>query len=363
MRWHSFRIHYHADDKDRLVLDGVRPVVRGLSGRVDSVHYLRHWLRGPHVRLVVRCPDDVLETFVRPVVEEHVGRFLAEAPSTAGLDPQDHLAMHRRLAELEAVGEDLLPWYPDNSIHCLPEADPSPSARLLADFYTDTNELAFRMTEDAAGGSRRLAVAFDLMLSVAHSLSGVGLARGALSFRSHAEAFLHGFPEGQGLRRAWDGHYDRSAARLVARVRAVAAALDGTGPAVPYVREWADVLRPFQDRARDLAASERPPEQAPPPGTTAEFADLTRISPFHREMFASDAWQEQTEATEWFLGYKLVLNYTYLHLTRLGISPTERFLLCHLVAGAVEEAHGISAVELIRTLADPSLLDPAEAER
>ncbi|MGX7672521.1 thiopeptide maturation pyridine synthase [Plantactinospora sp. DSM 117369] len=364
MRWHCFQIYYHAEEKDRLILDAIRPVARRLGGQVESVYYLRHWIRGPHVRLYVRCEQDVLETLVRPAVEELVGRFLAESPSTVRLDPQEHLPMHRRLAELESESGDLLPWYPDNSIQFTTEADPPPSeatsAGLLADFYSDTTELAFRMTEDIASGAQRLGIAFNLMIATAHSLSGVGLARGSISFRSHAEAFLHGFPEGEGLRGAWDEHYRRSASALGGRLRALVSELDGATSAVPYVRDWLDALHPYRDRASRLVGSGLLTEKAPPPG--ANIVDLTQVSPFHRELFASSAWQEQTEATEWFLSYKLVLNYTYLHLTRLGVSPVERFLLCHLAACAVEQAHGMSAVELIRTLADPSMAG-AEAAR
>ncbi|SCL44845.1 Lantibiotic biosynthesis dehydratase C-term [Micromonospora citrea] len=366
MRWHCFQIYYHAEDKDRLILEAIRPMARRLGGQVDSLYYLRHWLRGPHVRLYVRCSPALLGTLVRPTVEELTARFLAERPSTARLDPQEHLPMHRRLAELESVSGDLLPWHRDNSLHLTTEAEPAPaeatSARLLADFYSDSTELAFTMTEDIASGGQRLAIAFDLMIATAHSLSGVGLARGGLSFRSHAEAFLHGFPEGQGLREAWDRHYRRSAATLVGRVRAVAADLDGTTSAVPYVRDWLDVLRPYRDRASQLISSGLLTEQAPPVGADVDIVDLTQVSPFHQELFATSAWQEQTEATEWFLSYKLVLNYTYLHLTRLGVNPVERFLLCHLAACAVEQAHGMSAVDLIRTLADPPTIG-AEAAR
>ncbi|MEV4813550.1 thiopeptide maturation pyridine synthase [Micromonospora avicenniae] len=366
MRWHCFQIYYHAENKDRLILEAIRPVARRLGDKVDSLYYLRHWLRGPHVRLYVRCSPEVLATLVNPAVEELVGRFLAETPSTARLDPQEHLPMHRRLAELESENGGLLPWYPDNSFHLIGEADLAPSeptaADLLADFYSDTTELAFRMTEDIAAGGRRLGIAFDLMIATAHTLSGVGLARGGISFRSHAEAFLHGFPEGQGLRDAWDRHYRRSSATLVGRVRTVVAELDHATSGVPYVGDWIDALRPYRDRAGRLVGAGLLTEQGPPPGADTDIVDLTQVSPFHRELFATSAWQEQTEATGWFLSYKLVLNYTYLHLTRLGVSPVERFLLCHLAACAVEEAHGMSAVELIRTLADPSMTG-AEAAR
>jgi hypothetical protein len=48
-----------------------------------------------------------------------------------------------------------------------------------------------------------------------------------------------------------------------------------------------------------------------------------------------------------FLRYRLMLNYTYLHLTRLGVPGLHRYLLCHLAANAVEEVYGVSALDLV----------------
>jgi len=50
-----------------------------------------------------------------------------------------------------------------------------------------------------------------------------------------------------------------------------------------------------------------------------------------------------------FLRYRVVLNWTYLHLTRLGLSPRRRFLLCHLAAETIEERYGVSAIGFLRT--------------
>ncbi|WP_345406501.1 hypothetical protein [Nonomuraea salmonea] len=38
----------------------------------------------------------------------------------------------------------------------------------------------------------------------------------------------------------------------------------------------------------------------------------------------------------------MLLNYTYLHLTRLGLTPLDRFRTCHLLADAVEDVYGVS---------------------
>ncbi|MBF8191028.1 hypothetical protein ITP53_36035 [Nonomuraea sp. K274] len=362
MRWYTFRVHYYADGKEQLVLRGIRPLLAHLAKQVPETYYVPHWLRGPHVRIRVRCSAETLAEIVQPAVHRFIGEFLAESPSTQVLVPEEHLRAHRRLAELEGESGPLLPWHPDNSVELTDDEGGEPAHpvwdALLADFYTDSTGLAFAMTEDIAGGGPRLGLAFDLMIATAHKLSGVGLARGAISFRSHAEAFLHGYPEGDGRRETWDEYYRRGASTLVAQVREIVGALDGTGAPLPYIGEWTGVLAAYRERADALIAAgeldtDAAPEQEP------DVVDLTQVSPFHRELFGTSAWQEQTEDTRWFRGYKLLLNYTYLHLTRLGVSPAERFLLCHLAAGAVEEAHGMSALELVRTLADPSLTEAA----
>jgi hypothetical protein len=60
----------------------------------------------------------------------------------------------------------------------------------------------------------------------------------------------------------------------------------------------------------------------------------------------------------WSPSYRLVLNYMYLHFTRLGLTPIERFLLCHLTANAVEDCYGISAME---QLTSPELAEQLAA--
>jgi hypothetical protein len=73
----------------------------------------------------------------------------------------------------------------------------------------------------------RLAGAFDLMVATAQVFSPDGITRGFVSFRSHAEAFLNAWPEGQDLRPHWDHHYTQPADALTAQVRTVVAELDG----------------------------------------------------------------------------------------------------------------------------------------
>lgn len=342
MQWHTLRIYYYDDDKRALILDGVRPLFDRLAAEVSGMYYTRHWRRGPHLRLNIHCDAISLDAVVRPAAEAVIGGFLVESPSTALLDPYVQLPMHRRLAQLEADTGQLLPWYGDNSFFFTAFEDRSSvlggpeAASLLADFYTETNRLAFHMTESIVANSQRLAVGFDLMIATAYQLSGLSVAGGSIAFRSHAEGFLNVFPEAQDMRRGWDEHYRRHGPALASRVRAVIATLDGSSEKTPFVRDWVGALIPLRERAaRLLNDAKIQPSHAASIYTTADFVEH---SEFHRKLYDHPGWDSGVESTAWFRLYRLILNLTYLQLTRLGIRPAERFLLCHLAANTVQDS-------------------------
>ncbi|MEV0967814.1 thiopeptide maturation pyridine synthase [Microtetraspora glauca] len=366
MSWESFHIHYHGVQDD-LILDGVRPLLARLRGQVEGAFYVRHWKRGPHVRVNVYADARTVDRLVWPAVQEVIGGFLKRQPSTARLVPEEYLALHRRLADLEDEPGPLLPWYQDNSVrraeydrrlHTLGGIE---AAELLADFYAVTTDLAFQMTDAVRRGGQRLGIAFDLMVATAHALSGIGVANGFVSFRSHAEAFLELHPEGRGLRHGWEEHRRRNAGQLAARLRAVLAALDAKAPdgwapepdarldrsalATPYARAWVEALAPFRPRAARYIEEGRLSLDPDGASRRSTWTGTSDDSPFHRELYSTPAWAETRSAT-WFTVYRLMTNYTYLHLTRLGVTPVERYLLCHLIAGTVEDHFGVSALDV-----------------
>ncbi|QUQ68706.1 thiopeptide maturation pyridine synthase [Kutzneria sp. CA-103260] len=358
MRWHSVHVYYYDADKTDLVLDAVRPLFQKLPAGVRA-YYVPHWLRGPHLRLNFEADQRMYDEGVLPAVSEVVGGFLRDRPSTAVVDPQQLHAQHTRLAELEQERGELLPLRPDNSMHeayydqRLHVLGTTATADLLADFYVDTTPLAFEMAEAVRNGRQLLRLGFDLMVATAHALSGVGFARGFVSFRSHAEAFLSWMPEGEGLRPAWQRHHEQHAEALTSRVQAVLATVDGAGPCVPFVRPWVEVMRPYWRRGAELIESDLLRLAPAPSPDSAEHAERMRRSPLHRAR--KDVVVDQV----WFAKYRLMLNYTYLHLTRLGLAPAERFLLCHLAANAAEDLYGRPAAEVVLP-APGDAADPSE---
>ncbi|MEV4138391.1 thiopeptide maturation pyridine synthase [Dactylosporangium sp. NPDC049742] len=351
--WHSVHIHYHDDPRD-LLLDAVRPLFAQLAPHAGA-YFTPHWRQGPHLRLHLHAPADVFRDVVSPLVHDHIGGYLRDHPSPTVLDPATVLDSHRRLAELEQDPGPLLPWPANNTIlearydrrlHMLGSV---PAADLLADFHLRTTGLAFDVLQLRRQGRQLPAVAFDLLIATAEALCGADLSWSFVSFRSHAEAFLSTWPEGAGLRSAWDGYFAANADRLTARAEAVAAAVHRDGDAL--AQRWVRAVAPFRDRAGALVDAGMIALD-PPPEARAEHAALSaqlgQASAFHAATADSPEFEAHVRDTVWFAQHRLMLNYLYLFLTRVGLTPSERFLLCHVAANAAERLHGVSAVDTAR---------------
>lgn len=351
MPWNDIHVHYHDGNRhDQLIVEAVRPFHDAVWAHVDAAYFVRHWLQGPHIRISVRADAETFARHVLPAAHDILGDYLARQPSPATSAPDSALAQHQRLAELERVEEPLLPWRPDNSLHVAAHDDrrailgSQAAVDLLAEFLTCTTEFAFDMTAHIHAGGQRLRLAFDLMLAVAHALSGYGLGRGFLSYRSHAEAFLCGWPEGDGQRDQFDRWYRSHSSELVDRVGTVVSAVDTASAGVPFVSEWIAALHQFDVKGRQLIEQGALDMNSAGMPAASGFRPLTEVSELHR-VLATRGARPLGPPTQ-FATYRLLLNYTYLQLTRLGITPFERLLLCHLAANAVEERYGCSALQL-----------------
>ena len=354
--WSAIHITYYDDRKDDLILDAVQPLLARIAGAVRCAYFTRHWRRGPQVLVPVLASPSAFRDVVEPAAREIVGGYLVRHPSTASLPPEAALLeVHRRLAEMEQDEGPLRPLRPDNSISFeahdrrLRTLGGEAASDLLADFYAAGNDLTFRMLEHVRAGRSRETLGLSLMLAVAHSFWGdpPDIRSGFVSFRSHAEAFLHHSSDPAWARAQFDHRYERNRQALGRLVRGVLETLDRGGSGrVLFVSEWVELLRPFWVRAATLAESGQlgpalgqPPENPPAHGRGQ--------SPLHQTMRDSDVFRRRFFDDPQFQRYRLTLNYTYLEMARLGVMGYARYLLCHLAANAVEETLGVDALQMI----------------
>ncbi|WP_329569215.1 thiopeptide maturation pyridine synthase [Kitasatospora sp. NBC_01266] len=366
--WRAVHISYYQEDRDALILGAVRPLLARVAPDVDTAYFVRHWRRGPHLRVVFEATTEAFREVVEPAVEELVGEYLRRCPS-AGPVPSEAelLPVHRKLAESEAEQGSLTPFYPDNAISWAAHdrrtevLGSETAADELAAFYTRTNELVFTHLAAVAAGQNRELLALRLMLATAHTLcrhpDDPTVRRGFISFRSHADGFLSTVDPS--VRTAFDQRFAANRELLIAQVHAVVDTFDRAGEStggagesdaaggLPLVREWVAALDPLGQRWTELAAAGLIPPPEIPDRADGSFDELLERSPFHRAIVGNHAYWELMFRDQRFQRYRLMLNYTYLHLARLGIPGLGRYLLCHLAARAVEQAYGVDAEQTV----------------
>jgi hypothetical protein len=353
MIWHSVHVHYHDQNgHDTLLADAVRPLFATLADDIDSAFFTRHWLRGPHIRLNFQATPESFDNAVRPAVEQHIGRYLARFPS-AGDSAERLLPLHQRLAADEEVDEPLVPWYPDNSIRDATYDDrigilgSAEAADLLARFYSDSNEHALDLVHKVcAGAASATSLSFDLMIASAHVLAPGPLSDAFVSYRSHSEAFLARDPDGPRLRQLWQDHYAEHADILCERVRLLVAALDGGDRLPEPIHDWLRIMRPIHDRASELVFAGKIVMHELDESRERPDRDDQLLSEFHQALHRTSWWSEVYQSPEFGL-YRLVLNFMYLQMSRIGARPIDRFMLGYLLANAVENVYDCSAFEMV----------------
>jgi len=342
--WHTLCVSYYDEHaQSDLLLDAVRPLFAEVSGEVAAAYFVRHWRRGPHLRLNFRTTGERMREVVRPAVDRRVGAFLRDHPSTSAVDPESLLPTYRRLAEIEQEDGPLWPPRPDNHV-CTEPYDSrahvlggQEASELFADFYTTANAAAFAALDAVRCGEQRLWAGFALMAATAHVFSGRGVTAGFVSLRAHAEIHLARSTVQQRERAAWDRLYRDARPALCARLTRAVSAWEET----PYLRAWIDALRAVEERGFAMVDSDGVDMNQrilPSRGTTA----------FLQELIADEDFRTRMKPSAPFRHYRLVVNLLYLQLTRLGIRASERHLLGHLLANTVEDLQGVDAMTLIR---------------
>jgi hypothetical protein len=353
--WRSVNVYYHDTDRTDLLLDAVRPFLRAVAPAARRVWFQPHWRRGPHVRIPVQARAEVFDAVIVPAAADVLGGYLGAHPSATVLDEQSALPQHRRLARIEREQGPLAPWADNNSVEVepfdrrIPVLGSPAAADLLADYYVDSNETVFSILDWARGGGSRMALAVDLFIAAAHRFLPP-VTYGYLSYRGHADAFLAKQPDA--LRERFDRIYEASADQFRQRV----VTITGTDDYHEVVRFGGllDTLLRYRDRAGELIRAGELALMAGADGEPEAWGSSWSVwsdrSAFHRTLGGHRAAADQLGGWQTFQQYRIVLNWLYLNVYRIGIGELERNLICHVVSRAVEDVNGVRALDRIQEL-------------
>jgi hypothetical protein len=329
----------------------VVPVARRLHQEGHAVVRIRRgWLGGPHVDVIAYAGVGREPRWLELAREIDAGPL---DPATA-LSEEAYLGQAREFGRLEAVPPPYLPMAEHGSIGFLDPVTAGPRQQALRglrawDIVQSALTVPLLDTIDELAvhpgrGSLRLAEAFA---ALADSYS-LGLAHGAFSFRSHAEAFFAWARPTKDVRPAFAARLDREREtlrpvveqRLAGMVSPSAAAwrtafaysagtLDNTVTEGRLTLEMLDALTDGLDRTA----------MGPP---TAEDVVPTGKQPdtsFHRTLENAGVLDG---ASQWFAAYRVLINLFYQQLPLLTVSPLQRYYTCYAIAELVDEVLGES---------------------
>ncbi|MEV4279904.1 hypothetical protein [Actinoplanes xinjiangensis] len=234
-------------------------------------------------------------------------------------------------------------------------------AEVTRDFLaTVTPTLATLCPPADSPSSARLAAALDLMAAhlpalgppavpgadrVAGLLGGAPI--GVLSLRSHADAFIATSRDPAVTRRAFDERFAAVRRPVEQRLTAVLDQIAGRGPTVsPAAAQWHAAVvaaRPGILRRVESGALTVHDGSGDPAAFTA--------SAFHTTAAGSTTLQTFLHTDPAFVTTRLLTSLLYLSLHHVGLSLTERWLLCHAVSRACESVFGVDPVAVLAGLA------------
>jgi hypothetical protein len=350
--WHTTHVYYHEPDRSCLLLQAVRPLLHEISSDVIASYVIPHWKRGPHLRININVSPQVWSRTVRPAVEHFIGGYLTQHPSTTDLNEEGFLAQHRKLAELERETGPLFPWAPDNTIEYsryvsrAEQMGGQSGEELVTDFYVASTPFHFETVRHLKDtGQPTDLTGLSLLFTTAEAVGGLG--RNAGSFRSHAEGFLGTCADPDSARAVFERQYTRHHDAIHDLMHTVVATLSATaGLPHPLAAQWAALLRRCLERAEPAL---REGVMRTSEAERRQLIDNPAFPAYQRRAVANDSYFVNALGNIEFQRYRLALNFTYLQLTRMGIPPSGRFLLCHLAANAIEDYHGTSSINFINS--------------
>ena len=345
IEWVDLNMYRWDSDYRQVLLRAVEPLITKLRAKGMGVGYSTSWVQGPHVAVKIAASTTHVEDVFHDDIDGARRALRCLSPST-GIDPENFRNVHERLALYEAVSGPLFPWLPDGhlSVESKKHGHFAAVGQLTRSFNQSTLDLDLALVRDRVQGPRALSYAFDLITSVADQFADGSIYTGYVSLFSHKEAYLAP-PTMEEVRVAWDHKFEKSSDALVDRVKAISGRNPSTNARVAmFLVKLSDALETANpqavvrehDQASKSRSTLRQPQDVPWPESS-----------FHASLRRNLTWQQDTRDSDWFARYRLALNLTYLHLTKHGVTPHERFLLCHLVSRAVERASGVALYELL----------------
>jgi len=331
--WQTISVYYYEDNKDELLLEVWRRVLQ-LKEQYNFLFYFRrHWKMGPHIRLNFFA-DDVIFDQIKECIVVHIENYLKDKPSTKVLDERKLLRLYEQLGRVEREEHPYGPFVPDNTV-LETEYDSRSrfnfegySSEQMANTMTSLIPVTFGIIQSTKyrGHDRELALLL-LMFCLANNGK-----KNSLSFHSHAEGFLHMVKDRDKVLRLFEERYEKIEDSSLNLANCI------------FQGEHQNLSSSLQDiRLLWNEASQLFFRSASTVGET-HFQTVSQPgapkgSAFHSEVYASPEIVNYLNSQS-FQVVRLALNYLYLLVAQVGLTPMDKFFLCWSAARTIDTVIG-----------------------
>ena len=357
--WQSIRVYYYDPNKDNLLLDCIRPLFTMLQERhwVEQIYFVRHWYGGSHIRLQLLADPTLFQSEIVPYVQREVRAYLQKAPATTLFSEEDAQRLYQRRDRMALEHSTYKPLSPNNSIEIAPYEDlantigSQGAAKLLTEYYTETNDLAFTLLEKTRNNyTARLSVCFDQLAALVATSPFLPLGRAYMSYRSHVEAYITCEPavEEPRLRRnRLEKAYEQRQKAVEQRIQRLLILIEKAPERLPsWLTSMIEIYQRYGERAFQGAQ-----EGVIQLKTNEDFEEnkqgvRVEESAYRMAVINNEAVLRSSNEPI-IIAHRIELNFLYLHLSRIGMLNEDRYMLDYYIANVIEKLLDIDPVALM----------------
>jgi hypothetical protein len=358
--WHVIRVAYFDPDKSNLLLGPITQAVELVKQNkfVNKVMIQPHWKFGPHVDLMIKTDEATFHDQLFPQISALLQDWLSAHPSTTLLDPVEYEALSRKIGMFELESGPFLPLLQNNSVEIV---DYVASANSLLPAFSLSKETVLSESTDLLltllKAKKEEPDAFFLTLigmlaTTGDSFAMDGLSRGYMSLRSHADYFFSAHDNKGQLQKHFD-QLDENKRESVDDI--VKKLCSQKFDELPLPKHLRDILQQWHTITADMSArhvnivnenyehlanqtAHLDKAEALKDTLPEEFVkafsskSITELG----EYFINSEEGQRVQKSQEFMVYRTNVNFYYLLLPILEVSPIQKFCLCHLVANSAE---------------------------
>ena len=376
--WNVVRVAYFDSDTADLLLESVQSIVKEIK-RIYSkrVFINAHWKFGPHIDIAIDCTEKTFLDEVFPYAKKCLDEWLKESPSLTVIEPNKYEQLSKRLAISELEPPPYLPLLDNNQV-TIAEYEVRKAIDILdfhktkEEFLIESCDLLFHLVDLKKNDNELFFQVLIFMMSIsANQFMPNGISRGYISFRSHAEYFFENYDKDNALKKKISVLGEKYSSLIDRNLLHVSEGnldkIDLPDSAKEILYKWAIVIgdsyqsnlkvvenvyseivdkeesffsndKHFSNLAKSI--SENLDEDDPLRKkyyTTGKVVDSALQHEQGRELFSSKE----------FITYRTTINYFYLLLPVLGVTPIQKYSLCDIVSNSVERVYKISWKDII----------------